>query len=244
MSTIDCKQCIFIRENRQRCKRRTCVRKNYCWQHLRAKLGLDVRPSTLAGAGKGLFAFKTFGKGSHVASYSGKIKPLAAAKDSQYAVAWTRGKVIEATSTQHSLGRYANSCRGTDKKRKKCKVFARTQIRTVDRKIRPVREKHANISKRNYGGVVGVFSVFGVFGVFGVWCVWCVWCLMCLVCILHLAEKCREKHYSRIRVIDLSDTTKHTKDDNRIVHLISTAEDSESRYMSRERDVGVSLSIK
>jgi hypothetical protein len=121
MTTVDCKQCIFIRENGQRCKRRTCVRKDYCWQHLRAKLGVDVRPSTLPNAGMGLFAYKNFPNKSQVASYSGKIKPASEAKDSQYAVAWTRGKVVDSNSTQNSVGRYANTCRGKDKKRKKCK---------------------------------------------------------------------------------------------------------------------------
>jgi hypothetical protein len=47
--------------------------------------------------------------------------PAGEAKDSQYAVAWRRGKVVDAKSTQHSVGRYANTCRGVDKRRKKCK---------------------------------------------------------------------------------------------------------------------------
>jgi hypothetical protein len=55
--------------------------------------------STLAGAGMSLFAYKTFPRNS---SYSGKIKPASEAKDSQYAVAWTRGKVVDARSTQNS----------------------------------------------------------------------------------------------------------------------------------------------
>jgi hypothetical protein len=50
-----------------------------------------------------------------------KIVPASEAKDSQYAVAWTRGKVVDSKSTQNSVGRYANTCRGADKKRKKCK---------------------------------------------------------------------------------------------------------------------------
>jgi hypothetical protein len=69
----------------------------------------------------GLFAYKTFPKNSKVASYSGALVPSSEAKDSQYAVAWRRGKVVDAKSTQHSVGRYANTCRGADKRRKKCK---------------------------------------------------------------------------------------------------------------------------
>jgi hypothetical protein len=121
MTTVECVRCKFIKGNGQRCKRNTCVRKDYCWQHLRSTLGVDVRPSMLPGAGMGLFAYKTFPKNSKVASYSGKIKPVAEAKDSQYGVAWSRGKVVDASSTQHSVGRYTNTCRGSDKRRKKCK---------------------------------------------------------------------------------------------------------------------------
>ena len=121
MSTVQCVRCKFIRGNGQRCKRNTCVRKDYCWQHLRAKLGVDVRPSTLPNAGMGLFAQKNFPKDSKVASYSGQIVPASQAKNSQYAVAWSRGKVVNAKSTQNSVGRYANTCRGADKKKKTCK---------------------------------------------------------------------------------------------------------------------------
>ena len=121
MTTLDCKQCIFIKDNGQRCKRRTCVRKDFCWQHLRSQKGLDVRPSTLPGAGLGLVAFKSFRKGDKVASYSGKIVKARTARNSQYAIAWKRGKVVDASSSQHGVGRYANTCRGADKKAKRCK---------------------------------------------------------------------------------------------------------------------------
>jgi hypothetical protein len=123
MTTVSCVRCKSIRVGGQRCKRNTCVRKDYCWQHLRIELGVDVRPSTLRGGGKGLFAYKTFPNRSNVASYSVQLAlvPVAEAKDSQYAVAWRRGKVVDAKSTQHSVGRYANTCRGVDKRRKKCK---------------------------------------------------------------------------------------------------------------------------
>jgi hypothetical protein len=86
-------------------------------ERITAGLGIDVRPSTLAGAGMGLFAFKNFPKGAQVASYSGSLVPAAEAKDNQYAVAWRRGQVVDASSTQHSVGRYANTCRSADKRR-------------------------------------------------------------------------------------------------------------------------------
>jgi hypothetical protein len=66
----------------------------------------------------GLFAYKTFPKNS---KGSGKIVPASEAKDSQYAVGWSNGKVAKREKTQNSVGRYANTCRGADKRRKKCK---------------------------------------------------------------------------------------------------------------------------
>jgi hypothetical protein len=69
----------------------------------------DVRLSKLGpNSGLVLVAYKTFPKGSKVASYSGNIVPTAKAKDSQYAVSWT-GKVVDSNSTQNSVGRYANT---------------------------------------------------------------------------------------------------------------------------------------
>jgi hypothetical protein len=121
MTTVECVRCTFLCASGLQCKRNSCVRKDYCWQHLRSKLGVDVRPSTLSGAGMGLFAYKNFPRNSKVASYSGTIVPASDAKDSQYAVAWTRGKVVDAKSTQNSVGRYSNTCRGPDKIGKKCK---------------------------------------------------------------------------------------------------------------------------
>jgi hypothetical protein len=69
----------------------------------------------------GLFAFKAFRKGAKVTDYSGKIVTARKARNSQYAIAWKNGKVVDASSGQHALGRYANTCRGPDKKRKRCK---------------------------------------------------------------------------------------------------------------------------
>jgi hypothetical protein len=86
---------------------------------LRSVKGVDVRPSTLPGAGMGLFAFKDFHPGQK--DYSGQIVSARKGKRSQYAVAWTRGKYVDASSSQDPVGRYANTCRGADKKAQRCK---------------------------------------------------------------------------------------------------------------------------
>ena len=122
MSTVRCVRCKFIKSDGIRCKRNTCVQKDYCWQHLRSRRGVDVRPSTLGRrAGSGLVAYKNFPKGSTVAFYSGKLVKASKARNSRHAVAWKKGFVVDSNSTQDSVGRYANTCRDADKRRKKCK---------------------------------------------------------------------------------------------------------------------------
>ena len=93
------------------------VRKDYCWQHFEVPEGADVRASTLPGAGMGLFVYNPFRKGQKVAEYSGKIVSARKVKDSQYVVAWKHGKVVDESSSQNG----ANTCRGVDKKWKRCK---------------------------------------------------------------------------------------------------------------------------
>jgi hypothetical protein len=101
MTTIECVRCKFIKANGQRCKRNTCIRKDYCWQHT-----------------------------SQIRNWCWRWR----ARRSQYAVPWTRGKVVNSNSTLNSVGRYANSCRAADKKRKKCKDNNVTMKRDFRRK--------------------------------------------------------------------------------------------------------------
>ena len=157
MATLDCKQCIFIKANGQRCKRRTCVRKDYCWQHLRSQKGLDVRPSTLPGAGLGLVAFKSFRKGEKVASYSGKIVKARKARNSQYSIVWKNGRVVDASSSQHGVGRYANTCRGADKTAKRCKGNNVKIARDFRRKTIALRVGKNPINKRGQE----IFNTYG-----------------------------------------------------------------------------------
>jgi hypothetical protein len=84
-------------------------------------MGVDVRPSTLPGAGLGPFAYKTFRPRQKVADYSGLIVSARKAKKGQYAVAWKAGKFVDTSSSQDPVGKSANTCRGADKKAKRCK---------------------------------------------------------------------------------------------------------------------------
>ena len=120
MTSRDCVRCKFIKGDGQRCIRNTCIRKDYCWQHLRAKKDIDIRPSRIKKAGKGLFAFKNFKKGAKIASYTGDIVRPANVKDPQYAVQWKKNRVLDSSSTQDGLGRYSNNCRGKNKRKGQC----------------------------------------------------------------------------------------------------------------------------
>jgi hypothetical protein len=55
-SEMESVQCVEHAKNGERCKRKTVIGSPYCWTHLRSLHHLRIRPSGLAGAGKGLFA--------------------------------------------------------------------------------------------------------------------------------------------------------------------------------------------
>jgi hypothetical protein len=58
--------------NGRQCGRTTVVTHPYCWYHTRTELGLEVRRSTIAGAGLGLFAVRPFLPGERIAQYDGE----------------------------------------------------------------------------------------------------------------------------------------------------------------------------
>lgn len=60
---LECNRCTATAENGQRCKLRTCIGVPLCWIHNRKNKHLAIKPSTIAGAGKGLFAIRTKTKG-------------------------------------------------------------------------------------------------------------------------------------------------------------------------------------
>lgn len=78
---LHCTQCTGTRKDRQRCTRRSCIGTPYCWMHLLIEKKLRIKTSTIAGAGKGLFAMDKhapanaviFPKGRKVIVYDGEI---------------------------------------------------------------------------------------------------------------------------------------------------------------------------
>ena len=50
-----CTRCVATTKGGNQCKNRTCKQYPYCWVHLKAKDKLQVKKSTIEGAGEGLF---------------------------------------------------------------------------------------------------------------------------------------------------------------------------------------------
>ena len=55
-----CPRCSAITDKGQRCKRNTCLRYPYCYQHQKKIEGLELKQSRIPDAGKGAFATRDF----------------------------------------------------------------------------------------------------------------------------------------------------------------------------------------
>ena len=114
----ECVRCVATTKAGERCKRRTCMRKDYCFQHLRIDKKLELKPSGVPGGGRGLFTLERKKKGEFIADYTGRIVPRGG--EQPYGLYWNRQKVLDANSTQDAVGRYANTCRKQNKDRGQC----------------------------------------------------------------------------------------------------------------------------
>lgn len=55
---LQCQQCTAVAANGAQCQKRACIGVPKCWIHLLRDHSLRLKPSTIQGAGKGLFAMK------------------------------------------------------------------------------------------------------------------------------------------------------------------------------------------
>ncbi|MFT3824601.1 MAG: SET domain-containing protein [Chitinophagaceae bacterium] len=80
---------------------------------------LEVKRSTIPGAGKGLFTKKEITKGTHIVEYKGKVTTWKDAdhRDGKngYIYYVKRNHVIDASNNEKALARYANDARGLQK---------------------------------------------------------------------------------------------------------------------------------
>ena len=115
MSKRECVRCEGLTKAGVQCSRRTCMTAGRCWQHSRSETGFAVKPSGIAGAGRGLFANRDLKKGDRVL-YGGpaqRMTKTAVEKkwpgDKLAPYVYCSGNVCwNAASTQSGLGRYAN----------------------------------------------------------------------------------------------------------------------------------------
>jgi hypothetical protein len=112
---LECQRCSYTRERHQ-CKRNTCKYLPMCWQHAAITYGVKVAPSTIAGAGNGLFALRDFKAGEWIAPLLGEII-TAAEGDRRYGEA--TAPYVVTHSGQHYdgalrrfIGHYSNSVFG------------------------------------------------------------------------------------------------------------------------------------
>ncbi len=108
-----CVQCAYKKSDGQQCQLNTCRQFPYCWVHLRVVDGLQVKPSTVPGAGLGLF-FVGNKRTDHVKArnpiscYSAKNVDTNASGTSDYIVKVGRSKFMNSEDKLNYVGRYIN----------------------------------------------------------------------------------------------------------------------------------------
>lgn len=114
---MDCTQCQAMTKNKVRCKLNTCRQYPYCWIHLKSIDNLQVKKSTIRGAGKGLFYVgkKDFPKNKKITDYSAKTISQRPDEKSDYNLKVSTGRYLNSTSSSNYVGRYINDARGTNK---------------------------------------------------------------------------------------------------------------------------------
>ena len=94
------------------CRQRT-AKGQFCWCHLSTERGLRIKPSSVAGAGLGLFASKAL-PAHHTIDYTGDRVPLAGDADGGvYFLQTKANEAIDAARTNAGEGRWVNDPRGT-----------------------------------------------------------------------------------------------------------------------------------
>jgi len=117
----ECDRCAASKNDGGTCTRRTCKYPHKCWQHTIRDHGLKLTKSKIPNAGVGVFATRHFAKNELICEYSGEIRGLReylTASDSDYGLEVTKNGtpvVIDARSTQSSIGRYINTCRRSNR---------------------------------------------------------------------------------------------------------------------------------
>ena len=119
----DCQRCIARKADGRRCSRTTCLYSELCWQHAGRDLGLKIAPSTIPGAGRGLFATRDLPR-NYAIRYGRPIDRLTRAEiharypNNQVATygLCSANRCVDGRSTQSGLARWVNAPRGTNRR--------------------------------------------------------------------------------------------------------------------------------
>ena len=163
-----CPQCKATTHTGTRCKRHTCVRYPYCYQHLRLIDGLELKDSEIPNAGTGVFATRDFplnqkNKKSKkpIAFYSAKEITHEPDVASEYVLKVNNNEYLDSKSPSNFTGRYINSFKNhPDLTKRNANVrFAANQriYRKDDRYVVPIRQskriKAGDELRLNYGNL-------------------------------------------------------------------------------------------
>lgn len=109
-------QCTAHTKAGHRCRIITAKVGPMCWIHTKSKLGVQVKPSKIKGAGLGLFATRKIPANTVIDNYRGQVLDQLEAErrhNIAYIFKVNKNKYIDAVKTNSGPARYANDCRST-----------------------------------------------------------------------------------------------------------------------------------
>ena len=150
---MPCPNCIAITKAGTRCKRNTCVRYPYCFQHLRLISGLELKKSEIHDAGLGLFASRDFPiktnrtKDPTITYYSSKSITQQPSPDSAYVLEVNKNQYLDSKDPSNFAGRYINSFKNHPHISKRQANVRFTQGQSIykkdERYVVPIKQKKA-----------------------------------------------------------------------------------------------------
>jgi hypothetical protein len=112
---MPCPKCIALTKKGTSCKRNTCVRYPYCFQHQKIIEGLELKNSEINDAGLGLFATKNFplpykrNQDPTITYYSSKKISNEPNPNSSYVLRINSNQYLDSEDKSNYSGRYINS---------------------------------------------------------------------------------------------------------------------------------------
>jgi SET domain-containing protein len=112
------------------------IRSNVCETHLRDALQLEIKQSTIPGAGDGVFTLRNIPKGEYLMQYLGReVDARNGEVGGDYHLEYSRNKLVDASSPTCGVGRFLND--GLSKKANNC-MFTKRDGRPWVRAIKNI----------------------------------------------------------------------------------------------------------